>query len=222
MKLQYLGDSKDAFKWDYLDQLARELDLPTLTVVPMMTADDGGTHGNTPPEDFPANEKIWGFCNELCRERRLDRVRDLPKHTGSAYSVVLHKPDIEFSNQNRGEYFSAVASSTHQLVFADPDNGFEPEGRFDERHIRYDDVTSLLDQVSEDSIVFVFQHFRRIKFPTDFARIRERLGGLPSAAVCWDGRLMFVSVGKSAEAIANVAKANIGYAERRSVVRAIH
>ncbi len=217
MKLQYLGDSKDCFKWDYLDQLANLLGFPTLTVIPMLTPDDGCGHGNTSPEDFPAGKKIWGFCDDLRQARELKGVRELPKHTGSAYSIILNKPDLEFSNQSRQDYFSNIASSTRQLVFADPDNGFEPERRFDERHIRYGEVANLLDQISEGSVISVFQHFRYKKFGQDYARIRERLGDCHSTAICWDGRLMFVTVGKSSEVISSVAKANIGYAKSRPV-----
>ena len=32
MKLQYLGDSKDSFKWDYHDVLSTHLDVETLVV----------------------------------------------------------------------------------------------------------------------------------------------------------------------------------------------
>jgi hypothetical protein len=106
-------------------------------------------------------------------------------------------------------------------VFADPDNGFEPDGRSDERHIRYAEVAGMLERLSGDSVVSVFQHFRRVRFAEDFARIKGRLAGLRSTAVCWDGRLMFVTVGKSADAMADVAAANAEYARRRPVVRAI-
>ena len=37
MKLQYLGDSKDSFKWDYHDYLATSLKFSTLKVIFMMT-----------------------------------------------------------------------------------------------------------------------------------------------------------------------------------------
>jgi hypothetical protein len=51
--------------------------------------------------------------------------------------------------------------------------------------------------------------------------LRERLGSLRSTAVCWDGRLMFVAVAKSAEVIEVVAEANRNYAVLRPVVTAI-
>jgi len=40
MKLQYLGDSKDSFKWDYHDFLARGLGYSKFTIALMMTPDD--------------------------------------------------------------------------------------------------------------------------------------------------------------------------------------
>ena len=40
MKLQYLGDSKDAFKWDYLDFLAKQMGMSELLIVPMLTPEE--------------------------------------------------------------------------------------------------------------------------------------------------------------------------------------
>ena len=49
MKLQYLGDSKDSFKWDYHDFLVAELGYPLLNIALMMTPDDAGNDGQSHP-----------------------------------------------------------------------------------------------------------------------------------------------------------------------------
>ena len=41
MKLQYLGDSKDSFKWDYHHFLMEALGYSQLTIAWMLTPDDG-------------------------------------------------------------------------------------------------------------------------------------------------------------------------------------
>ncbi len=40
MKLQYLGDSRDSFKWDLLYQLVADCDFERLYFVPFLTPDD--------------------------------------------------------------------------------------------------------------------------------------------------------------------------------------
>ena len=75
-------------------------------------------------------------------------------------------------------YFSGLDGAGDALVFLDPDNGFEPQRSCTDKHVRYGEVSRVIEQLSADSVVSVFQHFRRVPFPEDFARIRRRLGSL--------------------------------------------
>ncbi len=85
MKLQYLGDSKDSFKWDYHDFLVSELKYPLLNIALMMTPDDGSNDGKTRPSLFPAREEIISFCQFLRENRSIDSIRNLPLITGASY-----------------------------------------------------------------------------------------------------------------------------------------
>lgn len=215
MKIQYVGDSKDSFKWDYHDNLASELWHPWLNVTLMLTPDDGGNDGKTKAEWFPARTPILRFCRDLQSDRVVERIKTLPRYTGGAYEVTLHKDGCRLTN--RADYFSGFDSSREQLVFLDPDNGFEPEKSCDDKHVSYRDVTNLLGQLSETSIASVFHHFRRVSFPDDFARIRARLSAeCHSTAIYWHS-LMFVAVGKSERSIQAVRAANTAYAKRYPV-----
>jgi hypothetical protein len=71
---QYLGDSKDSFKWDYHDYLATQLRMPQLTVAFMLTPDDATGEGGTDPEWFPARDEVIAFCGELRARRELSAV----------------------------------------------------------------------------------------------------------------------------------------------------
>jgi hypothetical protein len=155
MKLQFLGDSKDSFKWDYHDFLASELKYPWLNVALMLTPDDAGNHGKTKPESFEARTPVLRFCRDLQSTRDIQRIKHLPKFTGGAYDVALHKNGAYLTN--RADYFSGFESSRDQVVFLDPDNGFEPDGSCENRHVSYRDVSSILAQISEHSIVSVFR-----------------------------------------------------------------
>jgi hypothetical protein len=215
MKLQLLGDSKDSFKWDYHDWLASELQVARLTVALMLTPDDGTGDGRTKADDFPARTSVLRFCRELQSRRDIERIKQLPACTGASYDLALHKgaerPLV------RRDYFSGFDAGRDQIVFIDPDNGFEPEKSCEERHISYGDVAHVLAQLNENSVVSVFHHFRRVSFLDDFARIRARLGDCRSTAIYWDPRVMFVAVANSERMIAAVAEANIKYVRNKRV-----
>ena len=87
MKRQYLGDSKDSFKWHYHDFLAREMGFPLLNIVFMRTDDDESNDGRSHPALFPAGSKIIDFCEDLREKRSFDEVRRLPDVTGAKYKI---------------------------------------------------------------------------------------------------------------------------------------
>lgn len=215
MKRQFLGDSKDSFKWDYHDYLATKLGYPQLTVALMMTPDDG-RHGKTEPEEYPARPDVIDLCHELKRTRDIQRIKRLPAVTGAAYAVELHRSDTYLTNANRSEYFTGFDASRKQIVFLDPDNGFEPDKSFTEQHAGYRDLMGILEQISGDSFVSVFHHHRRISFSDDFPDIRERLQPSLSTAI-YRHPLMFVAVAKSERVLQRVVKANSDYVKRHSV-----
>lgn len=215
MKLQYLGDSKDSFKWDYHDYLAKELRYPVLNIGLMMTPDDESNDGGSRPSLFPARPEIVEFCEHLRKKRSIEAVRRLPERTGSSYAIKLHN-ESAFTNQNRRQYFSGFSSAENQLLLLDPDNGFEPDKSYSEKNVLYSDIASLLGQISDDSVISVFQNFRRKSFVEDFARIKERLYGGYAAAIYWHS-LMFVAIGKSREVIAQVSEANKKYSRKYPV-----
>lgn len=216
MKRQYLGDSKDSFKWDYHDFLATALGLPRLHVALMLTPDDGGTDGRSDPARFPARAPVLDFCRHLRVRRDVGEIVRLPERTGAPYRLTLHEGEALFAAGDRAGYFSGLDGAGDALVFLDPDNGFEPERSCSDKHVRYGEVAGILDQLPPDSVVSVFQHFRRISFPRDFDRIRRRLDTFHSTAIFWHS-LMFVAVGKSEPAIRKVAAANRDYAQRYPV-----
>lgn len=223
MKLQYLGDSKDSFKWDYHDYLLSEMGYPKFNIALMMTPDDGDNDGNLHPTLFPARSQIIDFCHDIRLKRYIGSIneavaciKDLPEKTSALYDVSFHKGATYFTNENRNGYFSDFKNSVNQLVFLDPDNGFEPEKSLNEKHVRYADITQILEQLSDESVVSVFQHHRRKKFPDDFSRIKERIETGYTTAIYWHS-LMFVTISKSEDAINRVIKANEKYSDDKPV-----
>lgn len=216
MKRQYLGDSKDSFKWDYHHFLVDALGYNQFKIAWMMTPDDHGSDGKTPPELFPARSEVLAFCNRLRSCREPSRLSELPATTGAGYSVSFHKPDHHLDGNNRDSYFSAIELRPSQVLFLDPDNGFEPERSFSEKHVRYAEVENIIKEAPSNSVVTVFQHHRRKKFPEDFSRIRERLRIGYATAIYWHS-LMFVSMSSSAETISRINEINREYANNHPV-----
>jgi len=215
MKKQYLGDSKDSFKWDYHDYLTTALKYPVLNIALMMTPDDNSREGKTPSKGYPAKDSIIEFCHELREHPEIDRIIDLPKKTGSDYEVALHKKNEYFENTNRSDYFFGFGSDQDQIVFLDPDNGLEPK-KSTKKHVRYSDITKILGQISSTSIISIFHHFRHISFPDDYAQIQKHIKSGYSSAIYWHS-LMFVLISNSEQSIRQVELANNKYAESKPV-----
>jgi len=211
MKLQYLGDSKDSFKWDYHDFLVSELKYSLLNIALMMTPDDDGNDGRTHPSLFPARQEVIDFCQYLRANRSVNSIKLLPQKTGASYRVALHNNGEYIINGNRATYFSNISRESHQLLFLDPDNGFEPEQSITDKHVGYGDVSRILEQVSRETVVSIFQHHRRLSFPDDFDRIRQRITSGYSTAIYWHA-LMFVAIAKSKKTVERVTTANKKYA----------
>ncbi|MBL0122682.1 MAG: hypothetical protein IPP88_08090 [Betaproteobacteria bacterium] len=216
MKRQYLGDSKDSFKWDYHHFLVEALGYRHLRIAWVMTPDDDGTHGKTAPELFPARQEILRFCHQLRSTRDPALLLELPATTGARYAVSFDNPNENLAG-NGYSYFADIDAGTDQVFFVDPDNGFEPERNPSERHVRYADIDRIVKTASPDSVITVFQHHRRKKFPDDFARIRERLDSGFSTAIYWHS-LMFVCLSSSRETIDSVCAINREYAKNHPVI----
>jgi hypothetical protein len=216
MKLQYLGDSKDSFKWDYHHFLVQALGYSQLKIVWMMTPDDGSSEGKTAPALFPASPIIIDLCKKLRITRNPELLLEVPTATNTNYKVSFHTPDENLNGRTSSSFFSGIAIENQQVIFLDPDKGFEPERSSTDGHIRYADLDSLIKSIPPDTIVTVFQHHRRKKFPDDFARIRERMLSGYSTAIYWQS-LMFVILSSSPETIARVCAINHEYGKSHPV-----
>jgi hypothetical protein len=217
MKRQYLGDSKDSFKWDYHHQLVSALGYQRLTVAWMLTPDDDSGQGKTQPALFAAAPEVLDLCQDLCFTRNPDLAGRLPTVAGGRYAVYLHGSEEFFSHQSRTRYFDRLpCDGQSEVVFLDPDNGFEPPKHPNAKHVLYADIDHILAKRSAESVVSVFHHFRRKRFVEDLADIRVGLGAWSTTAIYWRD-LMFVAVSSSEVTIARVREINHGYAARRAV-----
>ena len=213
MKLQYLGDSRDAFKWDYLDFLAKHTESPELVIIPMLTPSDESGQGGDPPNNFSSSPEIQRFCRDLQEDRKLKQLCNLPEYTSGKYKVRLHRDSAIFVDEQREQYFSDIKSAGKDVLFLDPDVGFMPSVASDQ-HVEYSDIRNIHDNMDESAVIVVFQYFPRIRFCQNYEEISNRLDNkikCHKTALFWNGRVMFVIIGKTKEQINQVHKINESY-----------
>ena len=210
MKLQYLGDSKDAFKWDYLDFLASGISAPHLDIIPVKTPPDVSGQGKTSSSRFPASDAVQEFCRHLQKNRSFGELPKLPRYTGAEYKIRLHNPSVEFKHaaQCRAGYFSRIflEEENPRIPFLDPDIGFQPAKTVNEKHIKYSDIATIWPRITNDALVCIFQHGRRMRCPfkqhyAEITRGPQYIRPLFSTAVYWRLDLMFVLLGKSSDQV---------------------
>ena len=231
MKLQYLGDSKDAFKWDYLDFLVKSLNKGSkeykLLVVPMLTDYDKTKQGQTDPSEFSSSKEVQEFCLHLRNKRELKEIKKLPFYTKGSYKVCIHKERFHeegnwFVNNDsfRRTYFPNISEEGKTVLFLDPDKGLETKRprNTNEQHVKYCDIKNIYNVAKKDDIIVVFQHALRkhCPFPEHYQEILKRLEKKEvkshTAAIFWGNKVMFVVIGKSKERIDQVEKINACYA----------
>ena len=227
MRRQYLGDAKDAFKWDYLDFLTRELEIPILNILTMAVPDNSNSHGQTSPEEFftwkgasyPDTRGIVKLCAALRCERSKEGaltpiLRVLSEHIGEGYWVELHKETEDFAvlhaKGKRHEYFSGFSKDKPQVVFVDPDTGFEPSSAKNS-HVKHSEVEQILKQIHDSSVVVVFQDLGRKSQRECFDKNKAKISsGCNTTAIYWSNRVMFFIIGAPNQ-IAKIRGINANY-----------
>ena len=170
MKLQYLGDSRDSFKWHYHDSLANGMNARYLDIIPMLLPNDESGQGDTHANEYPATPEIQKFCEHLRENPFLHSIEKLPEFVGSNYRVRIHKPYEKYTFRNSRKYFDDIDGGN--LTFIDPCTGFKPKHGKDE-HISFADLSYLIDVLPKCAIISVYQHKQRRTFQDTYSDIRR-------------------------------------------------
>src|SRR3989344_854963 len=130
MKLQYLGDARDAFKWDLLHWMCTKSSphFDELAFVPMLTPDiEKSNEGQTPHQWFECRDFIRPFVASLKKEpRSLERITTLGSSEKNApsFRVSLFAPSEYIGSGNqRAKYWASFEPEKYEnaVVFFDPD-----------------------------------------------------------------------------------------------------
>jgi hypothetical protein len=129
MKLQYLGDARDAFKWDLLHWICTTSPFSNLIFVPLLTANrEGSSEGLTSHHRFKCQDFIRPFLDSLKEEpRSLKRISTLGTiDSKKQFQVSVFAPErFIASGAKRREYWSDFDASTleNSVVFLIPTMG---------------------------------------------------------------------------------------------------
>ncbi len=178
MKNQYFGDIRDLFKYDLIQQIMQQC--PTLkqfSFIPMLTANDTRTDGNRrgfndkrmQGRPGSGNDELVKYLHKYHsiapEDRDFTEIGYFFEKKGiqtKIYDSSDHSLEEYFTHRKRQEYFSNIPKDILEsaLVFVDPDNGLEVK-KSSHKHILYSEVKSLLDRMSEDSLLMLYQHYPR-------------------------------------------------------------
>jgi hypothetical protein len=177
MKSQYFGDVKDLFKYDIVEWIITRIPcLDRFTFITMLTPDDNGGDGEK--RDF--TDRVGALNLRLVEHLKGTNKRDVseirPYYLGRGMDIHIYGEKEYFTNRGRGKYFADIEPDLlrHSLVFVDPDNGLEVK-HSNHRHLLYREAADLFERMGSDSVLVLFQHFRREKRPLTVAKVASRI-----------------------------------------------
>lgn len=227
MKLQYLGDARDAFKWDVLHWICTKSSphFDELVFVPMLTPDiEKSKEGQTPHQWFACRDFIRPFVASLQHEpRSLERISTLgsAEHNAPAFRVSLFAPaDHIGAGNQRTQYWASFEPEKHEnaVVFFDPDNGFETKTQHATKWVRHLELKDFLSRLPKTSVAVVYQHRPHRKWVDLFADLKDSLSYAHTAVAAHEGNLAFVAVAGNASAGRRIIDAIKSYADEHPVV----
>ena len=178
MKKQYLGDVRDLFKYDLIQQILKgKSSLQKFTFIPMLTENESKSRDGSKRNFARAkkkgrpgtnNEKLMEVLKEykemVANERDFTEIEKHFKSEGIEMLLYKDKRHEYFEHSPGDEYFKNIpAKLLHTpLVFVDPDIGLEIQNPT-EKHLIYQEIEYLYGRVGKDTILMIYQHFPRAR-----------------------------------------------------------
>lgn len=227
MKNQYFGDRRDVFKYELILDVVRSHGGNRLTLVPMLTPDDGSGEGNVPPVATRAYRgELLDFFAErrASNQREIGHLRDLMARL--AITFMPYRDAAHFVHEARADYFQSIPHEylSNAVIFVDPDTGLEARTHSYmrekglEKYLMYHELLELWTRASHDSVLVVYQHLQR-NARLHMADVQRRLDavsamcGTQAFAVRWHD-LAFVVVAKNDLAAVRVRSSLVEHARR--------
>jgi hypothetical protein len=210
MNAKYFGDTKDLFKYDLITSLIKGFKgrIDRVVIVPMLTKYDPNFKGNPGCR----NTNLIACFRRLRRTEEVDHYYDELKSYIKELKTDINKKKVRiriekseiFSKQKRDEYFRSIYENfpTAALIFIDPDTGIK-EKEFTEKHLSFSELKKFYDQLDNESILMVYQHYQRRRLPAPdepkrkFNDVLTLTGTAP--LVIADNTVMFLFLTKNQE-----------------------
>lgn len=228
MKLQYLGDVRDAFKWDLLHWICTRSDPPfkRLLFVPLLTRDDNNPRdGRIPHMRYPCRPEIRPLLHKLAgHPRSFDTVQALGQlEKERDFEVRLYHPSRPIGvGTRRTDYWQGIEAegSSDTLVFLDPDNGFETKTRRGAKWVRHQEIRTILKITPGFGAVVVYQHRPQRRPWSEFLGVlQDQLAYTTYAIAAYEADLAFVILGSRMDTPIRLVGAVCAYAADHSVVK---
>jgi hypothetical protein len=227
MKLQYLGDWRDAFKWDLLHWVCGHStpSFDRLMFVPLLTPDDPiQVDGRIPSERFGARPFVHAFVEDLRRgPRDLRLIGGLGRQLGQAeFEVLVHGPTrLVPERKLRPTYWRDFDCEAlgNSIVFLDPDNGFETKTNRGGKWVLHAEVEYLVHNLPPSSVVAIYQHRPRKTWDAVFSDLNNQFGYAPFACAAYDSTLAFVFVSRVEATHVRTLNAVSAYSRQHALVR---
>jgi hypothetical protein len=218
MKNQYFADRNDYFKYDLLIFLAEQLTVQRLSVVWMLTENDGSNDGGkTEYVRGAGDSRLFRFLRNSLDTgvRNVDRINEYFKDTDYGFAYCSYGEAETFRHSDRNSYFEHIPKEnlTAAVVFLDPDNGLDGRsaGAGDgAKYVTYSELTSIFERMDESAVLTVYQHLprvhRKLFLYGTFNALRDELH-CPMPVAISDNRIAFIIISKTKQRQSEVGTA---------------
>jgi hypothetical protein len=228
MNAKYFGDTKDLFKYDLITSLIKGFKgrIDRVVIVPMLTKYDPHFKGNPGCR----NTDLIACFRRLRRTEEVDHYYDELKSYIKELKADINKKKVRiriekseiFSKQKRDEYFQSIYENfpTASLIFIDPDTGIK-EKNVTEKHLSFSELKTFYDQLDNESILMIYQHYQRRRMPTPdepkrkFDEVLTLTGTAP--LIIADNTVMFIFLTRNPELYERLTEVLRNYARVEQV-----
>jgi hypothetical protein len=212
MKNQYFGDVKDLFKYDLVQHLIEHIpSLRRFTFVTMLTENDERSDGLKLDYRGRAgceNQELVDLLCRCVREGRRNVSEVLPYFEARGIHTDIYGSDKYFTRHSRAQYFADIENEllNNALIVVDPDNGLGGKHP-NHRHVLTGELSDLYNRMSADSILMLFQHFRREKHQLTIDKVSKELKTITGRVpiYIYDSEVVFFFLTKDRELDAEIS-----------------
>lgn len=229
MKLQYLGDARDAFKWDLLHWICTKSSpsFDRLIFVPMLTPDgEKPNEGNIHHSRFECRNFIRTFADFLRQEpRSINRISTLGaiQNNKAEFQTTIFLPETHIQEGPlRSNYWQSFYPEkyTNSIVFFDPDNGFETKTQKGTKWIGHEELHKFLSILPETSAMVIYQHRPRRTWDDLFADLKSKLETYSHTAIAaYESDIALIAIAKVDSTANRIVNSISSYAEQHPVVQ---